>query len=145
MVEYPGCDFPYQIMMLKSEDGNKTGRDYTWLIDRKYDYFIDALKKVKKVYTVKKLRGLVTYAFKKALSSVMGGKPCDVEFAMRSIRCTIATEYVMRLKECEILEVKEPPNPLQHLSDNTTKLRYADLEAGNEHKARERLVLKGLL
>ena len=40
VVDYPGHDFPYKIVMPVKKVKTKTGVDYTWLIERRFDYFI---------------------------------------------------------------------------------------------------------
>lgn len=143
IVKYPGCDLPYKVTMPMSLATTKTKRDYTWLIDRKYKYFVDALKKACKVITYEELHKKVNHTFRYAMGKVTGARPSSIEYAMRSIRCTVATQYIKLKTECAILKVRPPPNPLQHLSDKTTKEHYAATGADNEHNAIERLIERG--
>ena len=45
MINYHGYNAPVQVIMPQAEAGTKTSIDYTWLIDSKYGYFVDAVRK----------------------------------------------------------------------------------------------------
>ena len=74
------------------------------------------------------------------MSSVTGRKADNIEFAMRSIRQTIATQWLQIKTECDVKKVDPPPNPLQHITEKTTIEHYAAVGAGSKHKAKERLI-----
>ena len=62
---------------------------------------------------------------------------------MRSIRCYIATKWIMLCAEYEEVGWSNRPlNPLQHVKPGITKDIYADKQATDTHKARERCIKK---
>ena len=79
------------------------------------------------------------YAFQTTVAAAMKCKREDVPYQMRSVRCTIATEYLKAWAEAKILQVDAPPNPLQHTDLKTTKEHYAEIGADDMHEARKRL------
>ena len=63
---------------------------------------------------------------------------------MRSIRCTVATNYLRLCAECKVLKKDPPPNPLNHLDLSTARRYYADKLADDDHDARDRLLASGV-
>ena len=95
-----------------AECHTKTQTSYTWLIDRKFAYFIEALKTARKILTWEQLRTKVNYTFKVTVGALTDAKITDVEFAMRNIRQTIATSFLMTEAEAKVMKEEPPPNPL---------------------------------
>ena len=85
------------------------------------------------------------YAFQSTMAEVMECKREDVPYQMRSVRCTIATEYLKVWAESKILKVDAPPNPLQHTDLKTTREHYAEMGADDLHEARKRLTERELI
>ena len=68
VVSYEGYVLPYKIVMPAAL--TKTKRDYTWLFDKKFTYFTDALKSSCKTLTADDLLLRIDYAFKCAMAAV---------------------------------------------------------------------------
>ena len=62
-VKYEGFIHPYKIVMPSREIKTKTGRPYTWLIEKKYEYFAKALALAKKPLSFKLMQNRLHYAF----------------------------------------------------------------------------------
>ena len=62
---------------------------------------------------------------------------------MRSIRCYIATKWIQLCAEFEEMGWSSRPlNPLQHVQPGVTRDIYADKQATDVHKARQRCIEK---
>ena len=126
------------------EAETKTDMEYTWLFDRKFSYYITALQKACKVLDREQLENKIEYAFKTIMAEVQDCSPKEVQYQMRSLRCTIATKYLQLCTECEIKNWAKPPNPLQHIRLQTTREHYAANNAEYQLEARERLAKRGI-
>ena len=77
-VKYEFIDYAYTIDMPLEETKTKTNRPYYWLIEKRFKYFIQALRNAYKPYSVDELYSRTAYAFKCAVSKATGKNIKDV-------------------------------------------------------------------
>ena len=114
----------------------KTKHNYTWVLsDEAKDVWL-AIKD----YTCKRPPSWVTlynglFGF---YTKILKTLNIDSKFAMRTIRCWHATQWVKHRAEASVMRRTALPNPLQHESVKTTLLYYAKKGSDNVNDAHKR-------
>lgn len=110
----------------------KTQRDYFWLIPNKYNFVVMQIRKlVDTGYTkyeqlVDSMKPFYTNMVLKKAKGVLKKHNDKKWYSMRTARAYHATEWIKLVYEYRMMEWKpEPPNPLQHETEKTTKEHYA--------------------
>ena len=130
--------FPHKYIAYVPKEITKTNKHYYWLLPHDLDEFAEYIKKkMKRGYSsatklCQSLRKYFTYQVTKE-AKLPNIDEQGYSQTLRTIRCTIATNFVKTLAEYQVMGWKlTPPNPLQHESVRTTFRHYASRENNTE-------------
>ena len=139
---------PIDNMATMVSSATKTHKYYTWLIPRKRNWFVKLVQAADtsscgKASFLSDSIGPWFHKIRDEAGVPSHEGPNRGKYNMRSVRCYQATKWVKLCTEFKVMGWEMPPeNPLQHTTPALARSTYAEADAGDENRARQRCLKK---